>query len=287
MKGKVSEILRICLLCTAVISFLVVITAGTALACATLPAWDKDGDFFISGIVGIGTREPADPLHIRKISPTINLDNLGTVGNEITELLFSDRLNPMARLYWSKSDDKIYLQNLLPAPQASPFVVLDNAGNFGIGTASPQAMLHVAGDVIVDGNLGAKYQDLAEWVKSTYSLTPGTVVMIDTEKVDHVMPSDKSYNTLVAGVVSNLPGILLGVPSEGKTKIAHTGRVKVKVDTSYGKISVGDLLVTSPVKGYAMKADSDMLKPGMLLGKALESLEEGQKGEVLVLITLQ
>lgn len=285
MKTKTFKALRVCFTVMAAVLFLLTVSIDSAKACATLPDWDKDGDFLISGIVGIGTREPADHLHIRKDYPAINLDITNT-GTE-AELLFSDDYNPGARLYWSKTDDKIYLQNLLPSPQVGPSVVLDNDGFFGIGTDTPQATLHVAGDAIIEGNIGAKYQDLSEWVMTSETLSSGTVVMIDTEKIDHVVPSDKPYNTLVAGVVSDTPGIILGEASEEKAMIAHTGRVRVKVDTNYGKVSTGDLLVTSPVKGYAMRADINNLKPGMLLGKALEPLAEGQQGEILVLITLQ
>ena len=170
---------------------------------------------------------------------------------------------------------------------------IENNGHVGIGTINPDSKLHVngnghvAGDLTVDGNIAAKYQDLAEWVMTTEPLTPGTVVMIDTDAIDHVTPSEKPYSTLVAGVVSPAPGILLGEKGDNKAIIAHTGRVKVKVDTTTGAIDVGDLLVTSSVKGYAMKADSNNLKPGMLLGKALQPLAKGQQGKVLTLITLQ
>ncbi len=165
--------------------------------------------------------------------------------------------------------------------------IIDTSGKVGIGTESPEEILHVAGNIQGDGKINAKYQDLAEWLMTTKDLTPGTVVMIDTEKIDHVIQSDREYNTLVAGVVSATPGILLGEEGKDKAIIAHTGRVKVKVDTSYGEIKTGDLLVTSPAKGYAMKADRSKLEPGMLLGKALQPLAEGQKGKVLALITLQ
>ncbi|RJQ53941.1 MAG: hypothetical protein C4526_05720 [Nitrospiraceae bacterium] len=164
-------------------------------------------------------------------------------------------------------------------------IKVDSSGNVGIGIA-PSKKFHVAGDIQVDGNINAKYQDLAEWVRTSTPISKGTVVMIDTKQVNQVIPSYKAYSTLVAGVVSETPGIVLGEGGADKAIIAHTGRVNVKVDSNYGKISVGDLLVTSPVEGYAMKADSDKLKPGMLLGKALEALDEG-KGEILVLLTLQ
>jgi hypothetical protein len=63
----------------------------------------------------------------------------------------------------------------------------------------------------------------------------------------------------------------------------------VKVDARYGAVAVGDLLVTSPTTGHAMRATDSggtTIKPGTLLGKALESLANGQ-GEILVLLTLQ
>jgi hypothetical protein len=169
----------------------------------------------------------------------------------------------------------------------------------GIGTTTPDSKLHVVGDghftgdLTVDGNIAAKYQDLAEYVKTSKTLTSGTVVMIDLENDNQVLPSDKEYNTLVAGVVSQMPGIILGEGGADKAQIAHTGRVKVKVDTSNGAISRGDLLVTSPVKGHAMRSEPvdiagvSIHRPGTIIGKALEPLTEGQQGEILVLLTLQ
>jgi len=35
----------------------------------------------------------------------------------------------------------------------------------------PTAKLHVAGDTLVDGNIGAKYQDVAEWVEAAVHLS--------------------------------------------------------------------------------------------------------------------
>ena len=76
--------------------------------------------------------------------------------------------------------------------------------------------------------------------------------------------------------------------------VAQSGRVRVKVDAKYGAIKIGDLLVTSPTPGYAMRSrpmrvggtSSRLHRPGTLLGKALEALPNG-KGEILVLLTLQ
>ena len=61
------------------------------------------------------------------------------------------------------------------------------------------------GNVTVSGNIGAKYQDVAEWVPARQELVAGTVVTLDTEKSNQVMASTQAYDTRVAGVVSSKP----------------------------------------------------------------------------------
>lgn len=171
-------------------------------------------------------------------------------------------------------------------------VGINSSGNVGIGTSSPQAKLHVTGDIKVDGNINAKYQDLAEWVAARTSIEPGTVVVIDPAALNHVLPSAHCYDTRVAGVVSAQPGIVLGERAEGKVPVATTGRVRVKADARKSPIRVGDLLVTSDVEGVAMRSEpidlagTKIHRPGTIIGKALESLDKGV-GEILVLLTLQ
>jgi hypothetical protein len=123
-------------------------------------------------------------------------------------------------------------------------------------------------------------------------MVPGTVVTLNAGRRNEVMPSAHSYDTSVAGVVSSKPGILLGEGSEGKAKIATTGRVRVRVDATPSAIRIGDLLVTSDRSGVAMKSEPlefngrRFHQPGTILGKALEPLDRGE-GEILVLLTLQ
>jgi hypothetical protein len=175
---------------------------------------------------------------------------------------------------------------------------IDPAGNIGIGTQTPTFKLdvrgtaHFSGDVTVDGNIGAKFQDVAEWVPAAKPMTAGTVVVLDREQTNHVTPSLHPYDTAVAGVVSDQPGIILGKGDASKAKIATTGRVKVRVDATRQPIAIGDLLVTSDEEGVAMKSQPidfggvTIHRPGTVIGKALEPLAAG-KGEILVLLTLQ
>src|SRR5229473_3943940 len=173
-----------------------------------------------------------------------------------------------------------------------------SGGNVGVGQSNPTYKLdvngtaHISGNMTVDGNLAAKYQDVAEWVPSSEQLPAGTVVVLDSTKSNQVIASSLSYDTRVAGVISEQPGIALGERGANKVLVATTGRVKVKVDATRGPIQVGDLLVTSDIPGMAMKSEPvniggvQLHRPGTLIGKALEPLAKGS-GEILVLLSLQ
>ncbi len=234
-----------------------------------------------SGNVGIGTTAPGSKLDVKGQIRSTN-------GTAATPSFTSSGENN-AGLFFGDDGVGSYLGF---SAASSEGMRLTRTGNVGIGTTSPATKLHVVGDVQVDGNLAAKYQDVAEWVQTPKPLPPGMVVVVSLQEINQVLPASQSYDTRVAGVVSAKPGLLLGEAGEGKVKVAQSGRVKVKVDAGYGPIAVGDLLVTSATPGHAMRSTPVDLggtflhRPGTLLGKALESLKEG-RGEILVLLTLQ
>src|SRR6185503_16613572 len=80
-------------------------------------------------------------------------------------------------------------------------------GNVGIVTTTPTTKLHVVGDgkvtgnLTVDGNIAAKYQDVAEWVPASEQLPVGTVVVLDSTRSNHVTQSSQPYDLRVAGVI--------------------------------------------------------------------------------------
>lgn len=188
---------------------------------------------------------------------------------------------------------------LVLGTSATQRVHISAAGNVGIGgVANPSFALdvtgaaHLSGNLTVDGNLAAKYQDLAEWVPAIGALSPATVVIVAPDSHNNVQASSEPYDTRVAGVVSAQPGVILGEAGPDKVMVATTGRVKVRADASLAPIRTGDLLVTSSKTGFAMKSQPidisgvKMHRPGTLIGKALEPLASGQ-GEILVLLSLQ
>jgi len=167
-----------------------------------------------------------------------------------------------------------------------------NAVTIGTAFDSQTLRLTVHGGVTVDGNIAAKYQDIAEWVPAAESMSAGTVVVLNQASTNEVLPSSQPYDTTVAGVVSAQPGLILGEEAPSKAKIATTGRVRVRVDASRAPIRVGDLLVTSDKPGTAMRSEpidvagTKIHRPGTLIGKALEPMARGE-GEILVLLSLQ
>ncbi|HKY21491.1 MAG TPA: hypothetical protein VJM31_09750 [Vicinamibacterales bacterium] len=236
-----------------------------------------------SGNVGIGTSFPDAKLRINTHTNAkgLHLDHPNTGLTNPALFVTYDGVEANAPLLAIQSG----------SPKTDRFHVFGN-GNVGVGTSAPSSKLHVAGDIKVDGNIAAKYQDVAEWVDTTEAIEPGTVVSTDRTSTNRVRPSSKAYDTAVAGVVSQQPGIILGERGTGKVAVTQSGRVRVKVDARYGAIQPGDLLVASPTEGHAMRSeaivvgDTAIHRPGTIVGKALQAWTSG-RGDVLVLVTLQ
>jgi hypothetical protein len=265
-----------------------------------------------AGLVGIGTTAPGELLDLFSANTFPRIKLTGNAASGV--LLTTSTAGSKAAALIAGSGGSAFEYdssgsfNILRATKANvgngggtPSLTIDGSGNVGVGTTpaagSPYKLdvsgaAHVGGDITVDGNISAKFQDVAEWVPSSQKLSAGTIVVLDTNKTNHVLASTKAYDTGVAGVVSDSPGVILGQGGADKVKVATTGRVKVRVDATRAPIRVGDLLVTSEAEGVAMKSvpvdlgGVQIHRPGTIIGKALEPLEKGT-GEILVLLSLQ
>jgi hypothetical protein len=251
--------------------------------------WTTNGNHIYntnSGGVGIGT---SSPNHTLEVNGSILAHYYIAVRSSSAAFLSYDRQGDSYGILGLYRDNGL---NRLWDNNAGDVIVFDSSGKVGIGTSTPSTRLHVSGDLTVSGNIAAKYQDLAEWVPASEPIPPATLVVLDKQRTNSVLPSSKAYDPHVAGVVSSLPGIVLGEAGEGRVKVATTGRVKVRVDATVAPIAVGDLLVTSDKSGMAMRSKPvdiggvEIHRPGTLVGKALEPLADGE-GEILVLLSLQ
>ena len=134
--------------------------------------------------------------------------------------------------------------------------------------------------------------DLAEKFPVSEEVKPGMVMEIDPDHPGELRIARGAYNRRVAGVVSGAndlsAGVILGnLPGqEDAPPIAMSGRVWAMCDATNGPIAPGDLLTTSDTPGHAMKVTDYTKAPGAVIGKAMSSLESGQR-LVLVLVSLQ
>jgi hypothetical protein len=123
---------------------------------------------------------------------------------------------------------------------------------------------------------------------------PGMVVVIDPANPGRLMPATSAYDKKVAGIISGAGGVNTGLVmgqsdsiADGRHPVALTGRVYCFVDAGEHAIEPGDLLTTSDTPGHAMKATDWSRAHGAVIGKAMTSLAQGEKGLVLVLVNLQ
>ena len=127
--------------------------------------------------------------------------------------------------------------------------------------------------------LTATYADLAEYYEGDREYAVGTVLVFGGDK--EVTASSTYGDHKVAGVVSNTAGYIMNDQCGGtKNLIALQGRVPCKV---VGKISKGDLIVTSNIPGVGISAGGDA-RTGTVIGKALADYNSDHIGTIEVAV---
>jgi hypothetical protein len=145
------------------------------------------------------------------------------------------------------------------------------------------------GLVLIEFGEGLDYAEGFD-VASESDVVPGTVLVIDPDNPGELAISRTPYDRKVAGVVAGANGLGSAVrlgAGQYDTDVALAGRVYCNVDASFGAVHPGDLLTTSSTPGYAMKVADHEKAQGAVLGKAMQPLKQGERGQILVLVTLQ
>ncbi|MBU1088187.1 MAG: hypothetical protein KKD05_11815 [Candidatus Omnitrophica bacterium] len=174
-------------------------------------------------------------------------------------------------------------------------VVVGPAGTYSVNFVTGEAFLNVvtADKLVMTGpapsptyevNGGNYVWDIAEGMLIT-ECTAGDVVIIGDDPGKGLVKSTEKFDSRVAGIVSTDPKIYMGA-AEDKMPLALAGIVKCNATVENGAIKRGDLLVSSSLPGYAMRASAKEVKPGMLVGKALQELTSGQD-KIFVLVNKQ
>ncbi len=248
-----------------------------------------------NGNVGIGMTEPGSRLDIKASS-----------GSSAGGLRITSSTN---------DNQVITLQDATPGDQGqiairaggSDKIVLRadgntyfNGGNVGIGTTGNLLeRLTVRGNILVQSvSTGASVAEIGEGldyaegfnVTEDTDIEAGTVLVIDSYNPGKLTISRSAYDKKVAGIVAGANGMGSGVRlgiGQFDYDVALAGRVYCNVDATEQAVQAGDLLTTSATPGYAMKATDYDRAHGAILGKAMQKLQQGQKAQILVLVTLQ
>ncbi|RQP24720.1 hypothetical protein [Piscinibacter terrae] len=198
------------------------------------------------------------------------------------------------------SDAMDGIQGRSGSPQHCGVAAVNDVGIALYGRGNPAGRfdgnLVVNGSATVNGNLTignggdvmlADCAEEFEYRGMAETAVPGNVMVLDESGV--IQPCSKAYDGRAVGVVSGAgpfrPAIVLDRVdgATNRAPIALMGKVCCNVDASYAPIQVGDMLTTSPTSGHAMKATDPQAAFGAVIGKAIESLNEG-RGQIRVLV---
>ena len=277
----------------------------------------QPGELRINGNTGIMVNDPQAPLHVKGggrftdeinsgnivlspntggliFGPFISMDNLS--GNQTLLVGAGTAFVDFGIVQLSNSDGDVTVQltgentngsheaGILELKSGNTTKIrLDaNYNNSGIARTTTDE-LEIRG-----GSDLSEYFDLND-----DRIRPGMLVSIDPLHEGKLTLTTKSYDRQVAGVISGAnairTGILMGQEgsmADGAYPVALVGRVYVLANDEGGKILPGDLLTSSSIPGYAMKAKKLRKAQGAIIGKAMSALAE-DSDMVLVLVNLQ
>ena len=165
-----------------------------------------------------------------------------------------------------------------------------------VANGSNVARIDNAGKGFFNGGTQVGGADVAEFFDiegNRNNYEPGDVLDISQNSDRKVEKSSQPYSSLVAGVYATRPGLMLTEKNAEQNNLSEMvpmgviGVIPTKVCLEGGPIRRGDLIVTSSIPGVAMKADPDKVKPGQVLGKALQGYTGNGVGKINVLVSVK
>lgn len=227
------------------------------------------------GNLGIGTTNPSQRIHL----------NTNTAGSTRFRLQQNEGFVDFVT---DNGQMQMWVNN-------SPKMFINPTGEVGIGTSTPGTELDVNGEITTEVLQITGGSDLSETFDvNAEGAVPGMVVSIDVTDPGKLVVAEKAYDKTVAGIISGAGGLNTGMRmgqagtmAYGGHPVALTGRVYCLVDATDAAIEPGDMLTTSNTAGHAMKVLDHGLASGSIIGKAMTPLAQGEKGLVLVLVSLQ
>ena len=231
------------------------------------------GNTSIAGTLGVGGNFAVATNKLTVASATGNTEIAGTLdvtGN--TTLTANLAVNGNTTIGNANTDTITFTARV-----ASDFVPNNNnARSLGSSTLKWNTVYATTFDGTA---LTARYADLAENYQADAAYEPGTILIFGGDA--EVTITDTKADHRVAGVVSTNPAYLMnnGLQGANVVSVALQGRVPCKV---LGKVSKGDLLISSAVPGYAMVGQAPSV--GTVIGKALENKDYEGKGIIEVVV---
>jgi hypothetical protein len=179
--------------------------------------------------------------------------------------------------YLEKTSGNITGGNLITAGLVS-LSSITKTGSNGVGNIGSSTSTF---NTIFAKATSAQYADVAENYLADAEYPVGTV--LEFGGATEITISTESHSSAVAGTVSDKPAYIMNSELTGEhvTTVALLGRVPCRV---VGKISKGNLLVSSHIPGVATALDKSQWQPGCVFGKSLEDYDNDHEGVIEVVV---
>ncbi len=146
---------------------------------------------------------------------------------------------------------------------------------FAVMIATALSILGLAPAAASSANISHSY-------RSTSNVKNGSLVSLDSQKTDYVVPSNVGNGQRLLGIAVASDDSLLAVdPTVGSVQVATSGTANAIVSTINGDISVGDQVAVSPFDGVGMKAAAG----SKVVGLAQTSFNSSTPGSTDQLVT--